>query len=154
MDKLENFINNLKQVNLFHINLNLLRNWDYLTDTQPSKYFIYEQWIYVITLVSIIFSISAFRLAGKIFAEARPKYFLLRRVSFIWFSNTIFLLLYNLFRSQGVSFLSMRLFLVLIILVYGVVILYAFWYWLVRLPKRMKKFHEAKLRSKFQRRKK
>jgi hypothetical protein len=154
MEKLENFLNNLKQVDLFAINFRLLADWSYLTDTQPSKYFVYEQWIYVIVLFNIIFAASVFKFAAKLFINSLPKYYLVKRIAFAWIVNSIFLLLYNLFRSQGVSFLSMRLFLVLVCLGYPIIIGYALWYWVVRLPRRMKKFHEAKLRSKYEKRKK
>lgn len=154
MDKVNNFIENLKQVDLTKIDWGALLDWEYITDPNPKKQFIYEQWIYVIVLLHILLSVVCFAFISKKLFQNKPKYRFIRKVSFLWFANTIFLLLYNLLRSEGVSLLSMRLFLVLILVSYIGIFIYSIVYWLKFLPKRMKKYSEAKLRDKYARKKK
>jgi hypothetical protein len=154
MDKFNNFINNLKQVDLKGIDWTNLFNWSYLIDKSPSEVFIYEQWIYVIVLLNLIFSAICFTIIARKFLEQRPKYKFVRKISFLWFSNTIFFLLYNLLRSEGVYFLSMRLFLVIILFFFVVVMVYTVFYWIVQIPKKMDKFEDAKMRNKYTRKKK
>ncbi len=149
MEKLNNFINNLRQVKLSDINLKQLTDLDYLLDRNPTEIFIYEQWIYVFVLANIFFSMIGFIYVSKLFFDSKPKYRFIRKISFFWFSNTLFLLLYNLIRSEGVRFLSMRLFLVLIPLAYLGIIIYTLIYRIFYLPGRLKKFKEAKLRDKY-----
>lgn len=151
MEKLENFVQNLRQVNPLAIDWGKLLNWDYLTDPNPNKSFIFEQWIYVIVLMNMFLAIIAFKVANRIFADLLPKRVFVKRISFLWLGNTVFLLLYNLFRSQGVALLSMRIFVVIIVAMYIGILLYGFGYWLLYMPKRMEKFHQARVRNKYQR---
>lgn len=153
MTRLNNFLNNLKQVNLFNIDFKSLMNWKYLTDPNPSRVFIYEQWIYIVFLVNLILGVLGFTLLANRFLGIKPRYRFIRRISFMWISNSILLLFYDLLRSQGVTFLSMRLFLVLIIALYLVLVIYALLFILLILPKRISKFNEAKLRDKYLHRK-
>ena len=152
-EKLDNFINNLKQVDFTKIDFSKLFDWEYLTDPYPSEGFIYEQWIYVIVLLNLFLSIAGFQFFAKRFFENKPMWRLIRKICFLWLSNSIFLLLYNLLRVEGIRFLSMRLFLVLIIFAYILILLYALFYWRVILPKRMDRFKKAKLREKYTRKK-
>ncbi|MBN2015396.1 hypothetical protein JW766_01035 [Candidatus Dojkabacteria bacterium] len=152
MDKINNFLENLRQNELSNIDWSLLFDWEYLTDPNPTKVFIYEQWIYVIVLVNLFLSTLTFITIARKFYEVKPRFRFIRKVSFLWFTNTIFLLFYNLVRSEGVKFLSMRLFLMAIICGYIVVLLYAVGYWVLRLPKQLEKFEEARLRSKYSKR--
>ncbi|MFC1780225.1 hypothetical protein ACFLY9_00820 [Patescibacteria group bacterium] len=154
MDKLNNFIDNLKQVDLTDIDWTSITNWSYLTDRKPSEVFIYEQWIYVIVLLNLVFSAICFSFVARTFIKQKPKYRFVRKISFLWLSNTIFLLLYNLLRSEGVYFLSMRLFLVIILCFFLFIIIYTVIYWIVKIPKKMDKFENAKLRNKYVRKKK
>jgi len=153
MEKVENFLENLKQVDLTKIDWQALLSWDYLTDPNPKKHFIYEQWIYVIALLNLIFAVIIFRFVGNKFFTCKPKYRLIRKTAFLWFVDTIFLLLYNLLRSEGVSFLSMRLFLIIIISAYLGIAIYLLVCWIKFLPKRIEKFNEARLRDKYTKRK-
>lgn len=154
MDKINNFLENLKQVDLSGIDLSVFLDWKSLTDPYPGSVFIYEQWIYVVVLVNIIVSVIIFAIIANRFYRLRPKYHLLKRISFLWFTNSIFLLLYNIIRSEGVRFLSMRLFLLLILLFYPAIILYAIVYWILYLPARLEQFKKAQIRDKYNHRKK
>lgn len=153
MDKINNFIENLKQVNLCKIDWALLFDWEYITDPTPTKVFIYEQWIYIIVLINLMIAVICFTFIANVVFDCKPKYRFIRKISFLWFSDTLFLLLYNLLRSEGVSFLSMRLFLVLIVIAYFVILLYIPVYLILFLPKRLRRFEEAKLRDKYSKRK-
>jgi hypothetical protein len=153
-DKLNNFLENLKQNRLSEIDFSKLFDWAYLTDPTPPKNFIYEQWIYVIVLLNLFLSIVGFQYCSKIFFESRPKYRLIRRLAFWWLVNTIFLLLYNLLRVEAVKFLSMRLFLVAIIFLYLVILVYFLCSWTLVLPKQLERFNEAKLRERYSKPKK
>lgn len=149
MEKLENFIKNLNQNKLTDLELSKLLDWSYLTDPSPSRYFFYEQWIYVFVLVNLILAVICFQLVASKFFQWKPKYRLVRRIAFWWILNTILLLLYSLLRAEGVSFLSMRLFLVLILFAYIGIVAYTLAYWFLRLPKKMKKFNEARQRDRY-----
>ena len=154
METLNNFLENLKQNKLSDIDWSLLLNWKYLTEKNPSELFIYEQWLYVIVLLNIILSVVGFTALAKLFIQAKPKYRFVRKVSFLWFTNTVFLLLYNLLRSEGVGLLSMRLILLIIGIAYLAILIYIPVYWIAILPKRMKEYENAKLRDKYTARKK
>lgn len=149
MDKVNNFINNLKQVNLSKIDFAQLLDWDYLTDTSPTKVFIYEQWIYVIVLINLFLSVVGFTYISNRFLDCKPKYRFIRKVAFLWFSNTLFLLLYNLLRSEGVSVLSMRLILVVVLIAYFIILLYIPIFFIFSLPKKLERFEKAKLRDEY-----
>jgi hypothetical protein len=154
MEKINNFLENLKQVDLREVDLSVFLDWESLTEPYPGSAFIYEQWIYVVVLVNIVISVIIFAIIANRFYKIRPKYHFLRRISFLWFTNSIFLLLYNIIRSEGVRFLSMRLFLLLILLIYPGIILYVIVYWIFYLPARLEQFKKAQLRDKYNHRKK
>jgi len=149
MDKVNNFIENLKQNSLRDIDLSLLLEKDYILDMNPTKHFIYEQWIYVIVLINLMIAGIGFIFISKKFLPKRPIYRFIRKVSFFWFCNTIFLLFYNLVRSEGVSLLSMRVFLVIFLISYFGIILYAVYYYFFSMAKELDKFNKAKLRDKY-----
>ncbi len=149
MDRLQNFIKNLKQNDITQIEFYKLLEAEYLTDKNPSKVFYYEQWGYVFILFSIILSVVVFKFISFRFFDQKPKYEYLRKASFIWLVNTIFLLLHVLFRVGGVKFLSMRLFLVLILIGYLLILLYSVLWYFIKLPKRMKEFRKAKVRNRY-----
>ncbi|MBU0975668.1 MAG: hypothetical protein ABIE03_07705 [Patescibacteria group bacterium] len=153
MDKINNFIDNLRQVDLKQVDWGSVLNWEYLTDRNPTKTFIYEQWIYFLVLVFIILAVLGFKFVSKLYEDEGPKYRFVRKISFLWFTNSIFLLLYNLIRSEGVSFLSMRIFLAMFLLVYVVLLIYIQIYIFFALPGRMTAFRDAKLRDKYKTRK-
>lgn len=153
MEKVNNFLENLKLNKLTDIDFAKLCDWKYLTDPTPPQQFFYEQWIYVIVLFNLFLSITVFQFVSKRFFECKPKYRMIRRVAFCWLSNTILLLLYNLLRVERVSFLSMRLLLVIILVAYVGIILYALAYWVFRLPKKVESFQKARLRQKYMRKK-
>jgi hypothetical protein len=148
-EKIDNFIQNLELERLRQIEWSNLLNWDYLTDPAPSEIFIYEQWLYIIILINFIIGLVFFTFVSRLVFEQKPKYSLIRRVSFIWIANTVFLLGYNLIRSEGVAFLSMRLFLVLLFSVYLVIVLYFIYYYFFLLPGRLEEFNQARLRDKY-----
>lgn len=149
MDKLNNFIENLKQNSPKDIDFSLLFDWEYLTDPNPTSIFIYEQWIYVVVLVNIIISVLCFKLVADRFIREKPKYRFVRKVSFLWFVNTLLLLLYNLMRAEGIRLLSMRILLVVIIILYLIILIYFLIYWILFLPKQMEKFNNARIRNKY-----
>jgi len=149
MDKINNFIENLKQNDLREIDLKVLSNWSYLTDMNPTKFFIYEQWIYVIVLINLMVSGLGFFFVSKRFYDIRPKYRFIRKISFLWFSNTMLLLFYDLVRSEGVSFLSMRLILVIISIMYIGIFIHALYFYIFKMPKKLEKYRDAKIRDKY-----
>jgi hypothetical protein len=153
MEKLNNFMKNLQVDTLRNIELSSLFDLKYLTDLNPSGNFIYEQWIYFIVLINLTLSLLVFFVFSKMFFSIKPIYKFVRKMSFIWFTNTIFLLFYNLVRVEGVSMLSMRLILVLIILAYILIIIYTIFYYFFRLPKKIRDYNTAKIRNKYMRRK-
>lgn len=154
MEKLRNFIQNLQQVSLKDIDWSVLSDWEYLTEKSPNDVFIYEQWIYVFVLISFFLSIISFRFIAGLYLEEKPKYRFVRKVAFMWFVNTILVLLYNLLRAEGVEFLSMRIFLAIFSFAYILILLYIPVYIVRILPKRMKRFREARTRDKYKNRKK
>lgn len=154
MEKINNFVDNLKQVSLSEIDWSKLTDWEYLTQRYPTKIFIYEQWIYVIVLVNIFLSFIIFRFIAAKFFNQKPKFRFIRRISFLWFTNTILLLLYNIIRSEGVVFLSMRIFLILILILYFLILIYAVFYAFFMLPRKMQEFKKARIRDRYKRRKK
>lgn len=149
MDKVNNFLENLGQNKLSDIDWGLFFNWKYLTDSSPSEVFIYEQWVYVCVLVNLILFVIFFRFVSRIFIEQKPKYRLVKRVSFMWLINTVLLLFYNIVRTQGVKFLAMRLFLLIILFSYVGILFYALFYGVKLLPSRMDSYKQAKIRSKY-----
>jgi len=149
MDKINNFISNLKNVNPFDLDYSQFVKPAYLFETNIEGNFIYEQWFYLIFLVNFIIGLSVFFLISKKFFSVKPKYRFFRKFSFAWISNSIMLLLYALFRSENIRFFSMRIFMVLILLGFIVIFVYAIIYWISILPKKMKAFEEAKMRSKY-----
>ena len=83
MDKVNNFIENLKQNDLREIDLSRLLEWKYLIEVTPTKHFIYEQWIYVFVLINLILAGIGFIFLSKRFFIVKPKYRLIRKISFI-----------------------------------------------------------------------
>ncbi len=153
-EKLSNFIQNLDFGRLSSIDLQKLFNWRYLTEVQPTPSFFFEQWIYVFVIVNWLISIIGFKLIANLFAKVRPKERLIKKISFMWFSNSVFLLLYNLIRVGGVRFFSMRLILILILFSYIIILAYGVFYWAFKLPDDIERFNEEKIRDKYMNRKK
>lgn len=151
MDKLNNFIENLKQNDIRKIDLKVLFDWNYLTDMNPTKHFIYEQWIYVFVLINLVLSGLGFIFISKRFYAIRPKYRFIQKITFLWFTNTMLLLFYNLVRSEGVSFLSMRLFLIIILIAYLGILIYGVSFYILKMPKKLENFHNAKIRDRYNR---
>ncbi|MDD3647196.1 MAG: hypothetical protein PHS44_01720 [Candidatus Dojkabacteria bacterium] len=153
MEKANNFIENLKQVDLSEIDWGIIFDWNYLTDKSPENSFIFEQWLYVFVLIFMLTAVIGFKFISKLYKSEGPKYRFVRKVSFLWFANSVFMLLYTLIRSEGVSFLSMRLFLVIFLILYVIILIYIPVYIFLVLPKRMVAFRDAKLRDKYKNRK-
>lgn len=151
MDKLKNFIENLKEVDLFDINWSNFLTKDSLLDTNPSNVFIYEQWGYVLFFLSFAFGLFAFVFISKKFFGKKPLYRLIRKVSFAWISNSIFLLFYILMRTNGIRLFSARVVLLIILCIFPLLIVYSIIYFTLFLPRRMRKFEEARERTKYQR---
>jgi hypothetical protein len=148
------FISNLKQVNPLSIDLKALFRKEYLVELSPGSSFLFEQWVYVFVIINLLLIIGVFVFISKGIHLARPQYKFLKRISVFWVINTVFLFFYNLFRTGGVRFFSMRLFLLIIFVVYIGIILYGIGYYFFCLPKVLKKYLEIKEREKYLKRRK
>ena len=151
LEKFQNFTKNLDFERILELDMSKLFEWEYLTDKTPRSSFVYEQWIYIIVLVNLFLSLFVFRYLSFSLFQSGPKYKLSRKISFLWFSNTIFLLLYTILRVEGVAFLSMRLWLVIIISGFGFMILYSIFFIIFKLPGKMREYKAAKIRDKYKR---
>ena len=151
MQNLKNFWENLKNNSLSNINWSKFFSKEYLFEKNPSGVFVYEQWIYIIFLINFLLGVAVFSFFSKKFYEARPKYRLIRRVSFLWISNSILLLGYNLFRTSEIVVLSIRFVMLLIFSFYLFLIIYFVLYYLFVIPRQMKKFLDARLRAEYKR---
>jgi energy-coupling factor transporter transmembrane protein EcfT len=154
MDKANNFLENLKQNKLTDIDWSSFFSWEYLTDPSPSEVFLYEQWIYVVVLLNLTLFVIFFRFVSRFFVDKKPKFRFVKRISFMWLINTILLLFYNIVRTEGVKFLAMRLFLLIILFGYIGIFIYALFYCIRLLPSRMDSYKQAKIRSKYSKKQK
>ena len=148
------FLSNLKQVNPLSIDFKNLFRKEYLIELSPGSSFLFEQWLYVFVVVNLLLIIGIFFFISKGIRLARPQYKFIQRICIFWVINTVFLFFYNLFRTGGVRFFSMRLFVLTIFVGYIGIILYGIWYYFFCLPKVLKKYLETKEREKYLKRRK
>jgi len=151
---MKKFLEKLKDFSFSDLDLSRLLDLDYLTMKRPPSEFLYLEVLYLVSIVCIIISIIVFIVTPKILKDCPPKSKFIRKVTLIVVVNSILLALYNVIRSEGVSFLSMRLFGMIILIAYFVIVVLSIIHWIVFIPRRLEKFKNARLRDKYMRRKK
>jgi hypothetical protein len=148
------FLENLKAEPLSEIDWSKLTDWEYLTYRFPPKDIAYFEWVVLFVGLSLIGIVIARFVVFPRMNIAKPMVDLSNKLSVWWFANSAVLLLLLFFRAQGITFLNMRLLLVISALVYVLIGLYKLVYLFAFMPARIERYKQAVLKDKYRPKKK